>query len=75
MRRIQLELRACKDKLAEIPQDFFDISYLNVYTSSEMDYNLKHYLTPNDFFLFLHIKKKMPEGVSIGVEKVLRQVV
>ena len=24
MRRIQLELRACKDKLAEIPQDFFD---------------------------------------------------
>ena len=24
MRRIQLELRACKDKLAKIPQDFFD---------------------------------------------------
>ena len=24
MRRIQLELRACKAKLAEIPQDFFD---------------------------------------------------
>ena len=24
MQRIQLELRACKDKLAEIPQDFFD---------------------------------------------------
>ena len=26
--RIQLELRACKDKLAEIPQDFFDNLYI-----------------------------------------------
>ena len=24
MQRIQLDLRACKDKLAELPQDFFD---------------------------------------------------
>ena len=30
MRRIQLELRACKDKLKEIPQDFFDFYiYIN----------------------------------------------
>ena len=26
MRQIQLELRACKDKIAEIPQDFFNIN-------------------------------------------------
>ena len=33
MRRIQLELRARKDKLTEIPQDFFDnlilVEYIN----------------------------------------------
>ena len=28
MRRIQLELRALKDKIAEIPQDFFDNHYI-----------------------------------------------
>ena len=33
MRRIQLELRACKDKVAEIPQDFFDnILYIPKWT-------------------------------------------
>ena len=35
MRRVQLELRACKDKLAEIPQDFFD---------NLLDLKLKHKL-------------------------------
>ena len=29
MRRIQLELRALKDKIAEIPQDFLYILYKN----------------------------------------------
>ena len=31
MRRIQLELRACKDKLAEIPQDFSDNIYIKAH--------------------------------------------
>ena len=39
MRRIQLELRACKDKLAEIPQDFFDKRprlHFSIFTMSDL---------------------------------------
>ena len=37
MRRIQLELRACKDKLAEMPQDFFDNLILRAQPNTLID--------------------------------------
>ena len=40
MRRIQLELRACKDKLAEIPQDFFDSLYMAAVSGGVADHKI-----------------------------------
>ena len=39
MRRIQLKLRACKDKFAEIPQDFFDNLLLSNILTTNKTYN------------------------------------